>query len=171
MTQEDKKLLIRDLCARLPHGVKGRVYTETTNGEYDINGDMIFFDSPFDVVLDDINTSTEELHVVAIGNEDTIDFIEDQQTYGAPYTIDDFKPYLRPIDSMTEKEREQLYSAIEFYGKIDKDGDIDASEHEFVFSETCAEYIEWLIENHFDYNDLIGKDLALEAPKDMYKEE
>ena len=79
MTSEEKQLLFKDLCARLPYGVKGRVYTETTNGKYDISGDMIFFDTPFDVTLDDINISTEELHVVAIGNEDIVDFIEDQQ--------------------------------------------------------------------------------------------
>ena len=93
MTKEEKQLLLIDLCARLPYSVKGRVYAETTNGEYDINGDMIFFNSPFDVTLDDINTSTEEIHVIAIGNEDTVDFIEDQQINGKPYTIDEFKPY------------------------------------------------------------------------------
>ena len=104
MTQEEKQLLLKDLCARLPYEVKGKVYAETTNGEYDMDGELIFFDSPFDVILDDINTSTEEIHVIAIGNEDTVDFIEDQQTCGFPYTIDEFKPYLRPMESMTEKE-------------------------------------------------------------------
>jgi len=83
MTKEEKELLLKDLCARLPYRVKGRVYAECSNGEYDMNGDMIFFDSPFDVTLDDINISTEELHVIAIGNEDTIAFIEDQQTWEA----------------------------------------------------------------------------------------
>lgn len=32
MTQEDKLLLLKDLCARLSYDVKGRVYAETTKG-------------------------------------------------------------------------------------------------------------------------------------------
>ena len=152
-----QELLLKDLCARLPYGVKGRVYAETTNGEYDINGDMIFFDSPFDVILDDINTSTEELHVVAIGNEDTVDFIEDEQTCGDPYTIDEFKPYLRPMPSMTEKERDEwmeITHAQEWLiiGNLDKATD-------------------WLNAHHFDYRGLIPMGLALEAPEGMYKSE
>jgi hypothetical protein len=43
MTQEEKELLLKDLCVRLPYRVKGRVYAECSNGEYDMNGDMIFF--------------------------------------------------------------------------------------------------------------------------------
>ena len=83
--------------------------------------------------------------------------------------ICDIKPYLRPMSSMTEKEREQLYFAIDFYGKIDKDGDIDASNHEFIFSETCMDYVDWLNAHHFDYRGLIEKGLTLEAPEGMYK--
>ena len=153
MTQEKQLLLLKDLCARLPYEVKGRVYAETTNGEYDINGDMIFFDSPFDVTLDDINTSTEELHVVAIGNEDTVDFIEDQQTFGDPYTIDEFKPYLRPMSSMTEEEKEERKEYTLVYGGWTNDG------------------FDWLNAHHFDFRGLIEKGLALEAPEGMYKNE
>lgn len=155
MTQEEKQLLLKDLCARLPYGVIGRVYAETTNGEYDINGDMIFFDSPFDATLDDINTSTEELHVVAIGNEDTVDFIEDQQTCGAPYTIDDFKPYLRPMSSMTEEE---VFEYLSVCNKDNKDTLI------------APRYfgLDYLLSRHVDYRGLIEKGLAFEAPEGMY---
>ena len=148
MTQEDKQLLLVDLYGRLPYGVRGRVYAECSNGEYDMNGDMIFFDSPFDVTLDGINISTEELHVVAIGNEDTIDFIEDQQTWGEPYTVDEFKPYLRPMSSMTEEEYEEL-------AEIHVNG-------------TLPECCDFYLKHHLDWRGLIPKGLALEAPKDMY---
>jgi len=157
MTKEEKQLLLVDLCARLPYDAKGRVYAETTNGEYDINGDMIFFNSPFDVTLDDINTSTEEIHVIAIGNEDTVNFIEDQQIDGKPYTIDEFKPYLRPMSSMTEEE---LYIIESNLAQL-KDGN---------WLYECVDEITTLLNSrHLDFRGLIPMGLALEAPKDMYK--
>lgn len=163
MTQKGKDLLLKDLCARLPYRVKGRVYAECSNGEYDMNGDMIFFDSPFDVTLDDINISTEELHVIAIGNEDTIAFIEDQQTWGSPYTIDGFKPYLRPMSSMTEEELKEFIS---FTGQ---------SMHRFTCEATNTEHWyntyeeeDWLNSHHFDFRGLIPMGLALEATEGMY---
>ena len=153
MTQEEKELLLKDLCARLPYEVKGRVYTETTNGKYDISGDMIFFDTPFDVTLDDINTSTEELHVVAIGNEDTVDFIEDQQICGAPFIVEEFEPYLRPMSNMTEEE-ENEYRAINCYEGL------------FPRNEDALDYV---LSHHLDFRGLIPIGLALEAPEGMYK--
>lgn len=179
MTQEEKQLLLRVLCAGLPCGVKGRVYAETTNGEYDMNGDMIFFNSPFDVILDGINSSTEELHVVAIGNEDTVDFIEDQQTCGDPYTIEEFKPYLRPMSSMTEEEAMEVarirglkdilsVSLKENYIFVELDDGVFGSElYTIWFNEmvTSIEMLDWLNSHHFDYRGLIEKGLALEAPE------
>ena len=162
MNQEHKQLLLKDLCARLPYDVKGRVYAETTNGEYDINGDMIFFDSPFDVTLDDINTSTEELHVIAIGNEDTIDFIEDQQVCGSPFIVEEFEPYLRPMSSMTDEEVNEfilISDTVLWLGEK---------------RSTCIlslEQMDWLNAHHFDYRGLIEKGLALEAKEGMYKTE
>ena len=35
MTQEDKELLMKDLCARLPYGVKVRIYNPYRGGEYE----------------------------------------------------------------------------------------------------------------------------------------
>ena len=163
MTQEKQLLLLKDLCARLPYEVKGRVYAETTYWEYDINGDMIFFDSPFDVTLDDINTSTEEIHVIAIGNEDTVDFIEDQQVDGEPYTIDEFKPYLRPMSSMTEEEKKEFES---LGWRVDELDDNLPWNHN---AYNVFDGVDWLNKKMFDYRGLIPMGLALEAPKNMYK--
>lgn len=156
MTNEDKQLLLTDLCGRLPYGVKGKVYAEDTNGNYDITGDMIFFDSPFDVILDEINITSEEIHVSAIGNEDTVDFIEMQQTDGKPYTIDEFKPYLRPLSSMIGVEK-VIYKSLK--------EDIDEDYCEII----QLPLIDWLNAHHFDYRGLIKKGLALEAPCGMYE--
>ena len=162
MTKEDKELLLKDLCARLLHGVKGRVYAECSNGKYDMNGDLIFFDSPFDVILDSINISTEELHVIAIGNDDTIAFIEDQQTWGSPYTIDEFKPYLRPMSSMTEEEDKE-------YTNIDNRSYSCPKDYAHI---PAQERIDWLNAHHFDYRGLIPKGLAIEVTEsnNPYKE-
>lgn len=144
MTQEEKDLLITDLCSRLKYGVIGRVYAECSAGEYDmISGDMIFVDKPFDVILDGINVSTDEIHVTAIGNEDTVEFIEEQQVDGSPYYIEDFTPYLRPMSSMTDGEKSYYFAINE----------------EPVFA------IDWLNAHHFDYRGLIEKGLALEEKK------
>ena len=156
MTREEKQLLLQDLCARLPYRVKGRVYAECSNGEYDMNGDMIFFDSPFDVTLNSINISTEELHVIAIGNEDTIAFIEDQQTWGSLYTVNEFKPYLRPLSSMTEEEKEEFENFV-FPSEEDKNGNYQTG----VLEKDIPNYTDWLNKNMFDYRGLIPKDHAI----------
>lgn len=166
MTKEEKDLLLKELCARLPYEVKGRVYAETTNGEYDINGDMIFFDSPFDVTLDGINTSTEEIHVVAIGNEDTVNFIEDQQIDGKPYTIDEFKPYLRPMSSMTEEEHGQYMQFIEW-----SYNDYDGTTTTCIIKDRVHEYLDFIYSHNLDDNNLIEKGLALEEPEKGESEE
>ena len=166
MKQEDKELFLKDLSARLPYGVNGRVYAETTKGEYDINGDMIFFDSPFDVTLDDINTSTEEIHVIAIGNEDMVDFIEDQQTWGDRYIVDEFKPYLRPMSRMSEEEEKEYHNLC--YEEESEYYEFGVWTTRIYFHDTI-ESIDWLNAHHVDYRGLIEKGLALEAPEGMYK--
>jgi hypothetical protein len=154
MEENLKQLLLKDLCSRFPYKVKGKVYAEVTDGRFGMMGDMIFYDAPFDVILDGTNVSTKEIHVVAIGNEDTVGFIEMQQTDGAPYTIDDFKPYLRPMSSMTEEEK--------------KEYDILTPIVEVVFPCDAYPLIDWLNKKMFDYRGLIPMGLALEAPENMY---
>lgn len=158
MKQEDKELLLKDLSARLPYNLKGKVYAEVSDGNYDMNGYMIFYDAPFDVILDKIDLYEEIIHVTAIGNEDTVEFIESQQTDGEPYTIEEFKPYLRPMSSMTEEEKEEFENLLE--------GIVDGIER-WDKPDLCEEY-DWLNSHHFDYRGLIEKGLALEAPEEMY---
>ena len=83
--------------------------------------------------------------------------------------LNDILPYLRPMSSMTNEE---IYELREIIGKDVEitDGSIDiidSSRKGFSFLELQAVF-DWLNTNHFDYRGLIGKDLALEAPKDMY---
>ena len=66
-----------------------------------------------------------------------------------------FKPYLRPMSSMTEGEKKELNNVLEF---------------QYYSDDSCmCESTDWLNAHHFDYRNLIEKGLALEAPDGMYK--
>ena len=119
MTQEEKDLVLRDLCARLPY----KVICQMEDA-------LIINDSPFyDYIL-------SERHIALFRNH--TDFY--------------IKPYLRPMSSMTEEEKNQwLWVANDGIteGMIDR----------------C---VDWLNAHHFDYRGLIPLELALEAPEGMY---
>ena len=66
----------------------------------------------------------------------------------------EFKPYLRPMSSMTEEE-ENKYNSLNAYEKG-------------IFPHT-EEAFDWLLANHFDFRGLIEKSLALKAPENMYE--
>lgn len=122
MTENEKQLILKDLCARLPYGT---IYN-------DIHGDSI---------------------VTYIDLEEACVYLPD---FDECRGIDDIKPYLRPMSSMTKEENTKY-------------------EYGFLYSNDlqiyAEEYIDWLNEHHFDYRGLIEKGLALEAPADMYKTE
>ena len=83
MTQEEKQLLLKDLCARLPYGVKFHYFSEFADGE----------DPEFD------NT----VAVIDIADWQILD------EYHKDYIlIGQIMPYLRPMSSMTEEEKEEL---------------------------------------------------------------
>ena len=73
--------------------------------------------------------------------------------------VEDFKPYLRPMSSMTKEEVGEYISLKE---------DIVGSDDITYFFETYKS-IDWLNKHHFDYRGLIEKGLALEAPETIYK--
>lgn len=112
MKQEDKELLIKDLCARLPYKVYAQVPDKY--GGYTSAIESIDFDG----------------------------FVKDFE--GEQIEIENIKPYLFPLSSMTEKQeyeyREVIASTFNHY-----------------------EVYDWLNKNHFDYRSLIDKGLALDA--------
>ena len=141
MTKEDKKLLLKDLSARLSYGVMCQV----DDGAAGLNdGKLIEIDISKELVRFDVDY------------------------YWDAY-IDDVKPYLRPMSSMTDEE---LIEFLEIRGK-----NINSEElRTFREGETAivsilplySKHIDWLNAHHFDYRGLIEKGLALEAPKKVY---
>lgn len=117
MTQEEKELLLKDICARLPYGV-------IVHGEFPYSdGDKL---------------------VVEQKNEKLTTSIIDWFING----IENIKPYLRPMSSITENE--------EFSYKYKKK------------NHTEWEAYDYLNSIHIDYRGLIPMNLALEAPEGMY---
>ena len=86
------------------------------------------------------------------------------------YSSDEkFKPYLRPMSSMTEEEfieyRYIKFSKVMYRDKWER---IDVGKYYNVGIIPIDEYLDWLNAHHFDYRSLIEKGLALEAPEGMY---
>lgn len=130
MTTEEKQLLLKDLCARLPYGVKINIRSDYT------------------LTMEDMEFNAYHLTAVS---------------YDFEYRR--LRPYLRPMLSMTEEEKEEIRqqfcyeweeSVTELMYYSIEIGDAD-----------CL--IDWFLEHHFDFRGLIPKGLALEAPEGMYK--
>lgn len=131
MTQEEKQLLLADLSARLPYGVICE-YTSIQPG-YELYNEI--------GVLESIQKDYQSYK-----------FVIDGHLCG----FSDFKPYFRPMSSMTAAEVDEYISLKE---------DIVASDDMTYFFETY-ESIDWLNENHFDYRGLIEKGLAIEVTEE-----
>jgi len=82
MIQQDKDLLLRDLSARLPYGVK----CQTKNGI----GTLISVEYSFGENLVYVDFDRSEAEEYDLNDGDTV------------------KPYLRPMSSMTEEEKKEL---------------------------------------------------------------
>ena len=71
--------------------------------------------------------------------------------------VDDFKPYLRPMSSMTEEEKNEYLNTFKksIIGTDEEDGRV-----------WTVSSIDWLNAHHFDYRGLIEKGLAIEVTKE-----
>lgn len=93
------------------------------------------------------------------------------------------RPYLRPMSSMTEEEKEEYRKlsdeVIGSYGPYNWEfiahcvrlGIKPGNPHECIDEYVDMDAIDFLNAHHFDYRGLIEKGLALEAPEGMYKTE
>ena len=122
MTQEDKKLIFNELCARLPYHVKCKIWLK---------------DGTIEEGLLDLQHNYG-------------DVLQDAFYYNK---IKDIKPYLRPMSSITEEEKEeycQLQQKVIYNSKG-------------VVNEDVMKYINWCYKKHLDINNLIPMELAIDA--------
>lgn len=151
MAPEEKRLLIKVLCEMFPYGVN-------------ILADI---DKEFDG-----GAIGELLGIVPhTGIEGELLFY--QKGCLTPLSIEEIRPYLRPMSSMTEEEKKELkhehIKDEKLYAEcLTKTANGDDSMRGKVIPHFAAD---WCNKNHFDFRGLIPMGLALEAPEDMYKTE
>lgn len=146
MKQEDKELLLKDLCARLPYGVKVNVIYSNENASSFRQRVCVKGDN-------ELNTD-----IIGLYQRDEIDI----------------RPYLFPLSSMTEAQRIELYKVLglgyeshyhlskeweDFNNSIDNNGlFLPAS-----WVSDLNKMYNWLNKNNFDYQGLIPMELAIDA--------
>ena len=134
MTQEDINLLLKDLGARLYYGV----ICQVDDGAAGLN----------DGKLVEIDVTKELVRF-------------DADYYWDAY-IDDVKPYLRSMSSMTKEEEKEYNSFIIGQQPFDCDFSAYPIEYKLLLYEwDINNYIDWLNAHHFDYRGLIEKGLAI----------
>lgn len=136
MTQKEKDLLLRDLCARLPYKVKISIPELFTNKEQV-------------EILNEIFKGKDYLYRV---NDSGI-------------LIEYIKPYLFPLSSMTNEQLFEVQEILgkneieigDCFLSI-----VDSERNTITYLEILA-VLEWFYKNHFDINNLIPMGLAIDA--------
>lgn len=143
MTQQEKQLLLKDLSARLPYGVKINIKSDYTREMEDTEL------TPYH--LDGLGYNAEYRHL-------------------RPYLRSMSSITKEELKELNDKYGNIAYFFIQdppyYYGLQAQHSDIGSIEiSEF------SEIYDWLNEHMFDYCELIEKGLALEASEGMYKNE
>ena len=129
MTQEDKNLLFKDLCARLPYEIRCSYYDICLSAH--CNGEVYGIENKEYAIVD-----------------------------GRCIAIEFIKPYLFPLSSMTEEQKEEIEDKLIFPSNSNG-GWIEILYNDiynipFWFVDFCNK-------NHFDYRGLIEKGLAIDC--------
>ena len=165
MTQEEKELVLKDICTRLPYGVHVEISWEYSKT--------------------DVYTSLEYYEFPNI--DSLLNIFWDEKCIS-------IKPYLRSMSSMTEEEKDYIKNVARFKQSDGIHYD-DGVHYVPIYQETLDDQwktdgkfppilgdiyrfmldygyillIDFFNSHHIDYRGLIPKGFALEAPIDMYK--
>ena len=142
MTQEDKDLLLKDISARLPYGVKVRC-------DFGLDGEIT-----------EISRTKNNLYYCK--------YLDCKEGY---CYIESLKPYLFPLSSMTEEQFVELKVFADLIYESDTLELVEWNDNyktlefwlEEVPSYCVIKVFDWLNKNHFDYRGLIEKGLAIDA--------
>lgn len=132
MTQEEKDLVLRDLCARLPYNVWVSYKTK----------------------YDDIERAT-----ILNGN-----YVRDIMEGTSSWI--DFKPYLRPMSSMTEEEKFELKQEHVKDQQLFAEVIVVLNNTEMRGKVIPHFAADWCDKNMFDYRGLIDKGRAIEVTEE-----
>ena len=146
---ENEQLLLVDLLARLPYGVKIKL------GDYDYQ--VCGYNSEKDMPM--------KIWFYYDSNQTLKSYID--------VYLKDYHPYLRPMSSMTEEEFDKLkqYSELK-YDQLDLASFQNGAYKclDFYLSEVPSYVVilvfDWLNKNHFDYRGLIERGLAIKVTKE-----
>ena len=143
MQENSKQLLLKDLCARLPYNVICQVEFKE-NGKY--NSKVMLLSGIF----------TDEAYFTTKG--------------GSIYS-NEYKPYLFPLSSMTDKQAKEIQEIVgnPDYACIIRKTDglelwlnfIDTDPT--IWLDVIFEVQDYLNKNHFDYRNLINENLAIDC--------
>lgn len=147
MTEEDRKLLLKDLSARLTYGVK----ISLKNSEAYHHENVA---KKGDITIDKLKGFNGSYF--SIYHDNPLDW----DWYVSDIDVEDVKPYLYPLSSMTEEQKKEYNFLRDFvptyhyeYGDIVEDT---------ALYDNC-DSIDYLNAHHFDYRGLIEKGLAIDA--------
>lgn len=138
MEQKEKEFLLKDLCKRLPYGVKCDI------------GD---------------NNKPYTLCRIEIDNENghLLDFTEDKDEFDVQFYLSEVKPYLFPISSITEEQL--LNNGLSNVKLVEEyEGKFYLKLHHFEF-EDYQKLFDFFHKYHIDYLGLIDNDYAIDATK------
>lgn len=149
MTQEDKKLLLKDLCGRLPYGVR----------------------FPMKIWDDKEGKIVEKIAELDIYNESGYAVGTIINGPRQEYVGEIVKPYLFPLSNMTEEQKKEISKRYNFHTSYGLCIEItNHSEGYWDDDNSChlQDYlwlVDWFNKNHFDYRGLIPKGLAIDATR------
>ena len=143
MTQKDKELLLKDLCSRLPYGVKMNHIADDEHSPKTL-----------------IGIAKDMITLEGLGGYECVD-------------VEDYKPYLFPLSSMTEEMIEELnaYGFFKYRDTITNvshlisNNGINEEIYTYIDIECVLFLIEFFNSHHIDYRGLIEKNLAIDATR------
>ena len=149
MTQENKELLLKDLCARLDTNLVCSIYRTDDEG---------------------VGYRDEILHGYCKGDIWYEFYFREEYSIGID-NVSKIKPYLFPLSSMTEEQLYKLKEITDFRYNHNTLELLEWSEThttlEFWLEEVpqykVIEVFDWLNKNHFDYRCLIERGLAIDG--------
>ena len=153
MKKEDKQLLLADLCARLPYGVKVIRYIERNN-----KIEQLIPEIDLNLKLFELYTSNQEFII---------------KPYLRPMSsmTEDEAKEIAILYGIKDKDILSIKITDEYIDFVVDDGLVNTEIKRFWYDEIVSsiKIFDWLNKHNFDYRGLIQKCLAIEASEDMYK--